>query len=179
MSSVKRATVTALCIALCTVLPTAFHALGLGAAFSPLHIPVLLCGLLCGPWYGGVCGAAGALLSSTLTGMPTAAQLGYILPELAVYGLVAGLLFCHIHTGRLPFDLLLALIPAMLAGRIIGGLVRLVYLHGEYTLTLWVGAYFLHALPGIAVHLTLIPTLYLLLTKTGRIPSRSEKGSNQ
>ena len=47
MSQVKRAMITAVCIALCVVLPMAFHSIqNAGAIFCPMHIPVLLCGLL-------------------------------------------------------------------------------------------------------------------------------------
>jgi hypothetical protein len=177
MSSVKRAAFTSVCIALCVVLPLAFHAVGLGAAFSPLHIPALFCGLLCGPWYGFFCGTAGVVISWLTTGMPSAAQLVYMLPELAVYGAVSGLLFRRIRTGSLTADLLLSLVPAMLLGRIVGGLARLVYLQGAYSLSLWFGAYVLTALPGILLHLILLPTLYLLLKKIKVIPPRESKGS--
>ena len=53
MSSVRRSTICALCIALCIVLPVAFHALGVGAVFLPMHIPVFLCALTCG-WEDGI-----------------------------------------------------------------------------------------------------------------------------
>ena len=48
MSSVKKICLCAICVAMCYVLPIAFHAVGLGKVFSPIHIPVLLCGLICG-----------------------------------------------------------------------------------------------------------------------------------
>ena len=48
LSSVKRACICALCTALCYVLPLAFHALGMGSTLLPMHLPVLLCGLICG-----------------------------------------------------------------------------------------------------------------------------------
>ena len=75
MSNVKKICICAFCIALCCVLPPAFHAVGLGAVFSPMHLPVLLCGLLCGWPYGAFCGVAGPLLSCLTTGMPSAARL--------------------------------------------------------------------------------------------------------
>ena len=37
---------TALCMALGLVLPVLFHMVGAGPTFLPMHIPVLLCGLL-------------------------------------------------------------------------------------------------------------------------------------
>ena len=48
MSSVKKICICAFCVAMCYVLPQAFHLLMLGTAFSPMHLPVLLCGLICG-----------------------------------------------------------------------------------------------------------------------------------
>ena len=53
-----RLTTTALCIALGLLLPTVFHVFGTGAgtALLPMHLPVLLCGLLCGWQYGAACG---------------------------------------------------------------------------------------------------------------------------
>ena len=100
MSSVKKLCLCALCIALCCVLPTAFHGLGLGTALSPMHLPVLLCGLVCGPWLGAVCGLAGPVLSSITTGMPGTPMLMTMVPELVVYGLCAGLFLKLIRTGR-------------------------------------------------------------------------------
>ena len=98
MSSVKRATVTAACIALCYILPMAFHSLGLGGAFSLMHIPVLLCGIICGGGYGLFCGMAGPLVSSVLSGMPSATGLIFMVPELMVYGLVSGLAMKLVRT---------------------------------------------------------------------------------
>ena len=59
--SAKNLAFCALCIALCVVLPMAFHAIAnAGPIFLPMHIPVLLCGLACGWPYGLVCGRAGS-----------------------------------------------------------------------------------------------------------------------
>ena len=70
----KNYVIAALCVALCVVLPMAFHAIpNAGSILLPMHIPVLLCGLLCGWPLGLVCGLVGPLLSSVLTGMPPAA----------------------------------------------------------------------------------------------------------
>ena len=85
MSSIKKICLCAICTALCYVLPLAFHPLVMGTALSPMHIPVLLCGLLCGWPYGAFCGVVGPLLSSLLSGMPPAAMLLYMIPELCVY----------------------------------------------------------------------------------------------
>ncbi len=175
MSSVKKLCLCALCIALCCVLPTAFHGLGLGTALSPMHMPVLLCGLVCGPWLGAVCGVAGPILSSLTTGMPGAPMLMTMVPELCIYGLCAGLFMMFVRTGRLYADLYLALVPAMILGRVAGGIAQsILYLSGteHYTLAMWVSSYFVGTLPGAVLHLLILPALVLAVTKAGLIPSR-------
>lgn len=175
MSHAKKLCVCALCVALCCVLPPALHALGLGQALSPLHFPVLLCALVCGWSYGGLCGLAGPLLSCLINAMPGPAQLVHMVPELMVYGVAAGLLFWSIRTGRTYADLYLALVPAMVLGRVVGGLVQAaVYLSGAkgYSLTMWVSGYFVGTLPGIVIQLVLIPAIYLLLERARFIPGR-------
>ena len=178
MSSVKRATVTAACIALCAVLPLAFHAVGLGAAFSPIHLPVLLCGLLCGGAYGAFCGAAGPLLSCLVSGMPAAVQLIYMIPETLTYGLFAGFLFQRIRTGSLTADLYLSLVPAMILGRVVGGCAHAIFFLATdraYSVALWAAAYLTGSLPAIAVQLILIPALLIVLIKAGVVPDRRQK----
>ena len=175
MPSVKKACITSICIALCYVLPLGFHALALGAAFSPIHLPVLLCGLVCGWPYGLFCGVAGPVLSSLLSGMPAAVQLCYMVPELCVYGFLSGLLFQLIRSGRTILDLYAALLPAMLLGRIAGGVAQaLFYLSTArgYSLALWASGYLLGTLPGAILQLLVLPGLVALLTKAHLIPAR-------
>ena len=102
---VKKSIITAVCIALCVVLPQAFHAIPNGAVYSPMHIPVLLCGLICGGPFGLLCGLAGPLFASLFTGMPPAAKLPPMMIECAVYGCVTGLLAQTVHTKSTYADL--------------------------------------------------------------------------
>ena len=75
MRRTKNLIVAAMCTALCVVLPMAFHMIpNAGSIFLPMHLPVLLCGFLCGWPYGLCCGFLGPVLSSLLTGMPPAAS---------------------------------------------------------------------------------------------------------
>ena len=175
MSSVKKITVCAICVALCTVLPPVFHMLALGSILSPMHIPVLLCGLVCGWPYGAFCGIAGPLVSHLVNGTPPAAVLAAMIPELLVYGLVCGLLMKLVHTGNYYADIYCALAPAMLLGRIAGGLAQVLLMMGNgqsYTLAMWAGAYLVQAIPGIILHLILVPALVVALTKAKLIPIR-------
>ena len=175
MNSVKKICVAAVCLALCCVLPGAFHSLGLGTAFSPLHIPVLLCGIVCGPVFGVLCGIVGPVLSSVVTGMPGVQMLVSVVPELMTYGLVTGLLMKLVHTGKIHADLYLSLGSAMVAGRIVGGAAKALFYLGSgesFTLAVWVSSYFASTLPGILCHLILIPILVLMLEKAKVIPAR-------
>jgi hypothetical protein len=175
MSSVKKACICSICIALCYVLPVVFHAVGAGSLFSPMHIPVLLCGLLCGWPYGLFCGAAGPVISCLLSGMPTPVQLLYMIPELCAYGLVSGLLMGRVRTGHGLADLYLSLIPAMLAGRLVGGAAQAaVYLATarSWSVALWAGAYLVTTAPGIVLQLIVLPPLALSLSRAGLIPRR-------
>ena len=103
MTTVKKSIITAVCIALCYVLPLMFHGIqNAGSIFCPMHIPVFICGLICGWPYGLLCGIAGPLLSSALTGMPPAAMLPSMMVELAVYGAVADRAATSSFTRRYP-----------------------------------------------------------------------------
>ena len=179
LSSVKRVSLCAMCIALCYVLPIAFHAIGLGSVLSPMHIPVLLCGLVCGGGYGLICGILGPVLSSLISGMPPVMMLVRMIPELCIYGLAAGLAMRFIRTGRAALDVYIALAIAMIAGRIVGGIASAIFYtvtSGVYSLALWVTGYFVEALPGIAAHLILVPVLVFTLAKAKLIPQRYSKG---
>lgn len=175
MSSIKKICVTAIMIALCCILPTMFHLAGLGTAFSPMHIPVLLAGLICGGWYGLCCGVIGPVLSSILTGMPGATMLISMIPELITYGLVTGLMMRYVRTGKLTTDLYISLITAMLAGRVVGGIAKALFYMGTgeaFTLAVWASSYFVTSLPGIICHLILVPLLVMALHRAKLIPAR-------
>ena len=174
MSPVKKSIITAVCIALCVVLPQAFHAIpNAGSIYCPMHIPVLLCGLICGWQYGLLCGIAGPLVSALITGMPPAAVLPGMLVECAAYGALTGLMMQHVHTKKVYPDLYISLLVAMLGGRIISGIAKaLIFSAGSYSMTAWVTGSFVTSLPGIIVHLVLIPSIVYALMKAKLIPAR-------
>lgn len=174
-TTVRKTVTTAVCMALCVILPLAVHAIpNSGKLLSPMHLPVLLCGLVCGWQYGLLCGLAGPVLACMISGMPAAGSHLYgMLFELPVYGMVSGLLMRLIRTGRLLPDLYISLLTAMLAGRITGGIAKaLFFSSGAYTLRIWVSAHFVSAFPGILLQLLLLPTLYLALLRAGLLPDK-------
>lgn len=177
MSVVKRAIITAICIALCVVLPQAFHAIPrAGMIYLPMHIPVLLCGLICGWPFGLLCGLAGPALSSVITGMPPAATLPSMMIECAIYGCIAGLLMAIVRTRKTYLDLYISLIGAMLCGRIIAGILQaLIFSAGKYSISAWATSYFVTALPGIIIQIVLLPSIVFALMKAKLIPERYPK----
>lgn len=173
MTHIKKLTVTALCMALCVVLPIAFHLIPNGGSlFSPMHIPALLCGLACGPVWGLVCGLVGPALSSFITGMPNAAYLPPMMVELAAYGLVSGVMISLVRSPKPLLNLYISLVTAMLAGRVIAGLARgLIFARGTFTVAMWASGYFVGSLPGIIAHLIIVPALVMALRKAGLLES--------
>ena len=167
----KQMIITALCIAMGLILPMAFHSIpNAGKIFLPMHIPVLICGLACGWQYGLICGILTPFLSSILTGMPPIAYLPSMLCELAVYGLVSGILIHLIHTKKQYLDLYISLIIAMIAGRITMGMLNaLIFQAGNYKFNLWITGAFVTALPGIIIQLLIIPTIIFALKKSNLI----------
>ena len=174
LSPMKKSIISAMCIALCAVLPLAFHMIpNAGSVLSPMHIPVLLCGLICGSFYGSLCGVMGPLLSHFTTGMPPMPMLPSMMVELAAFGAISGLLIKYVRTKNMYADLYISLITAMLIGRILAGISRaLIFTPGGYTISVWVTSYFITALPGIIVQLVLIPGILIALEKARLIPPR-------
>ena len=174
MSKVTNLIITALCISTCIVLPQAFHTIpNAGSIYLPMHIPVLLCGLLCGWSNGLLCGLIGPLLSSVLTGMPPAAYLPPMMVECAVYGCVTGLMMKGIRTTKITADVYISLVVAMVTGRILAGLVKaFIFMPGKFGLTMWVETSIITGLPGIAIQLIILPSIVLALIKARLVPVR-------
>ena len=167
MSQVKRAMITAVCIALCVVLPMAFHAIAnAGPIFLPMHIPVLLAGFLCGPWWAMVVGLVAPMLRHSLFLMPplvTAIAMSF---ELAAYGLFSGLLYRLLP--KKTVNIYVSLIGAMILGRIVWG-IAMVVISGvtgsAFTWSAFMAGALLNAIPGIILHIVLIPILVMALKR--------------
>ena len=170
-SSTKKLVLAAICTALGIVLPMLLHSIPQGGnIFLPMHLPVLLCGFLCGPWWGLACGIVCCTLSHLISGMPPAAIFPGMLCELAVYGLVSGFMFNAFKNKKKLWVTYLCLIVAMLSGRIVGGILNaLIFRAGDYSMAVWLTGSFVTGLPGIAIQLVLIPLLVSRLHKAGFI----------
>ena len=169
-SPILRLTYAAACLALCMVLPFLTGQIPeIGSALCPMHIPVLLAGFLCGPWWALAVGAVAPLLRFALFGMPPLFPTGAAMCfELAAYGLISGVLYRKLP--KRAVNVYLALIAAMLAGRVVWGIVMVVLMGlkgSAFTWAAFVAGAFVNAVPGIIVHILLIPIIVLALRKAG------------
>ena len=137
-----------------------------GAMLCPMHLPVLLCGFICGARYGAAVGATAPILRFALFGMP---KLWSAIPmsfELCFYGLCAGLLYKLLP--KKGFYTSGALVSAMLAGRAVWGIVSAVLAGlGKTSFGLeafWLGA-FAGSVPGIILQVILVPVVVLALKR--------------
>lgn len=168
-----RLTLAALFLALGLLLPfLTGNNRALGNMLSLMHIPVLLCGFVCGPWYGLAIGIATPLLRTLLVGMPPWGPVVWGMTfELGAYGLLAGLLY-----KALPKNintLYLALVLSMLGGRLVLGIANYIIfsiMGSPYTLQMFWAAAFVTPVPGIIVHIALIPPVLMALEKFKLFP---------
>lgn len=146
----------------------------IGSMLCPMHIPVLLCGFVCGAPYGLLVGLVAPLLRSLTLGMPplfpTATAMAF---ELAVYGLMAGLLYKALPKKKI--NIYTSLIGAMVVGRIVWGVVMCCIMGFDVTkfglAAFWTGA-IVNAIPGIIVQIILIPVIVMVLEKAKLMPNK-------
>ncbi len=141
----------------------------IGSMLLPMHIPVLLCGFICGWQYGLAVGFVTPLLRSVMFGMPpimpTAMGMAF---ELAAYGVVTGLLYRKLPNKN--YSVYISLVGAMLIGRIVWGLASVV-LYGiqgnAFSMQIFLAGALLNAIPGIILQIILVPAIMIALRKTG------------
>lgn len=140
----------------------------IGSMLCPMHIPVLLCGFICGwPW-GLVVGFVAPLFRSFTLGMPsffpTAVCMAF---ELASYGAVSGLLHKLLPRKR-PY-IYCSLLISMIVGRLVWGLAMLICTginDSSFTLATFLAGAVTNAIPGIIVQIVFIPILVTVLDRT-------------
>ena len=155
---------TVLAVAAAVALPQLMHMLGLvsnlgstiGETFLPMHLPVILVGLLAGPYAGAITGILSPAISFALTGMPASAMLPFMMIELCVYGLSAGLL------RNVEMPSVLKVLIVQFAGRAIRAIAILIafYIIGSKAIAvpvIWKSI--IAGIPGIALQLLLIPLI--------------------
>ena len=153
----------------------------IGQMLCPMHLPVLLCGLVCGWQYGSLVGLVLPLLRSLLFGMPVLyPNAAAMAVELAVYGFSIGIIYALFKKQSI-FAVYFALVPAMLLGRAAWGGAQALLLGLKGTTFTWqafMAGAFINALPGIILQLVLIPAIMTLLHATGALRFRGAGEKN-
>ncbi len=170
-NNTKKWVQTALFLAIGMVLPMFIGQVRfLGQAISPMHIPVYLCGMIVGAPYGALMGFILPLLRSVMFGMPPMIPGGAAMAfEMCTYGLVSGLLYDRLKNKKIA-GIYLSLIPAMIAGRIVWGIARAVIAgatKSQFTYAMFISGALTTALPGIIIHLIVVPAILAALEKYG------------
>ena len=142
----------------------------IGNMLLPMHIPVLLCGLICGWQYGALIGAILPLLRFVLFGMPMLYPNALAMSvELCVYGLAVGFIYGMFKKqGLIP--LYISLIVSMILGRVAWGgsmTVLLSMRDSAFTASAFLAGAVLNAIPGIILQLLLIPAIMTSLHAAG------------
>ena len=158
--------ISALCLALAYVMPFLTGQVPeIGSMLCPMHIPVLLCGFICGWKWGLGVGFIAPLFRSLSLGMPplfpTALCMAF---ELAAYGAIAGIM--HKHLPKKKQYIYCSLVTAMVVGRIVWGIAMLICtgIKGSgFTFSAFISGAIVNAIPGIVVQIILIPVLVMVL----------------
>jgi riboflavin transporter FmnP len=165
-TQVKKMVLAALFLALAYVMPFLTGQIPeVGARLCPLHIPVILCGFICGPAWGAAVGFIAPVLRSLILGMPPLFPTALCMTfELAAYGAVTGLM--HRILPKNKGSIYLSLLTAMVAGRVIWGAAMFVCMGatgGSFPFAAFLAGAVTNAIPGIAVQIVLIPILVMVL----------------
>ena len=158
-----------ICLAISAVLPMLTDQVPrFGQGLRPMHIPVLIAGFACGPVIGFVVGLAAPMLSLLLHGVPALIPASFAMSfELATYGLISGLLYSQLP--RKTGSIYVSLITAMIVGRIVWG-ASMIALSSQtglhFTYQMFMTYAFIDAMPGVVLHIVLIPAVVIALEKT-------------
>ena len=172
---VRKMTYAAMLLALAVMMPRVAGLIpDIDKTLNLMHIPVLLCGFLCGwPW-GLAVGVTAPLLSSLINGMPGIFPDATVMAvELAAYGAISGLMYALLPRKLGAGRIYIALLTAMIAGRVVYGIVYLlltglglVKINEALLAFVWTRA-FVKPVLGIILQIVLIPLLVLALEKAG------------
>ena len=165
----KKLILSALFLALGFVLPMLTGQIPvIGKILLPMHIPVLLCSLICDWKYGATIGfilpISRSVLFSVPVMYPTAIAVAF---EMATYGLIAGIIFAQFKKKNLV-SIYASMLPAMILGRTVRCVAEIILLNLKDNPFIWktfATTTILNSTPGIILQLILIPAVILALKK--------------
>ena len=174
-NSIQKLSLAAMFLALAYVLPFLTGQIPqFGSKLCPMHIPVILCGFVCGAPWGLIVGFAAPLLRSLTLGMPPLFPVAVAMAfELAAYGLMSGILY-RVFPKKKVY-IYCSLIISMIVGRLVWGTVQFICMGLDASkfgfAAFWAGAV-ANALPGIILQLVLIPLAVMFLERTKLLNKR-------
>lgn len=169
-SAILNLTISAMLLALAMFLPFLTGQIPqFGRMLSPLHIPAMLAGFILPlPWavpLAFIIPIVRSLIFSMPSMVPMAVTMAF---ELATYALVIGLIYKR--PAKSYFSILIALIPAMVIGRIVYALVFFIVMSltaGTFNLSVVITGLTVEGLPGVIVQLLIVPPIVLAVEKAG------------
>ena len=164
----KKLVLSALFLALAYTLPFLTGQIkAFGAMLCPMHLPVLLCGFICGWRWGAAVGLTAPLFRSLTIGMPKLFPSAICMTfELATYGIMAGIIY-RILPKKKKY-IYLTLLLAMIAGRLVWGAAMFSCVGasgGSFGISAFLAGAFTNAVPGIIAQIILIPPVVIFANK--------------
>ena len=168
----KTLVLAAMLLAIGIVLPSLTGSIKeIGDSLLPLHLVVMLCGVICGWKYALTIGLMLPFLRSLFFGMPPIyPNAVWMALELATYGFVIGFLY-SLKKKYSRIYLFFCLITSMIVGRIVWGMAKaaLLGIAGKpFGLEAFIVGGFLDAMPGIILQLILVPLTVEILERRKR-----------
>lgn len=165
----QRMTIAALCLALSYLMPFLTGQIPeIGAMLCPMHLPVLICGFICGWKYGLMVGFCAPILRSAILGMPPMFPVALCMAfELCTYGAISGIM--HKIMPKRKVYVYCSLLTAMVVGRVVWGIANYICMGvsgGSFTLSAFVAGAITNAIPGIIVQIILVPVVVMVIEKT-------------
>lgn len=159
---------SSVCLALCFILPFFTGQIPeIGRMLLPMHLPVLLCGIVCGAPFGILVGFIAPLLRSVLLGAPPLFPAAVAMSlELAMYGFASGYLYSKLK--KVKYGVFITLLISMIMGRIIWSLAMWVFSISfgiNFSFTMIWTVCVATAIPGIVIQFIVIPIIVMALKK--------------
>ena len=140
----------------------------IGDSLLPMHLPIMLCGIICGGKYGLVVGLILPVLRSVCFSMPPLYPNSiWMALELGAYGFVIGIMYLRLKNMGVK-GVIISLVSAMIAGRIVWGISKALLLGmggKKFLIGMFFAQGFVDAFPGIVLQFVLIPSIVYILEK--------------
>ena len=167
MIKTKTLVLSAFFLALGVVLPSLTGSIKeIGDSLLPMHLVIMLCGVICGWKYSPIVGICMPFLRSMIFGMPPLyPNAVWMALELAAYGFPIGFLY-SLRKKYSRWYLFVCLISSMLIGRIVWGISKAILLgvaDKPFGFEAFIAGGFVDAVPGIILQIILVPSVVELI----------------